>query len=175
MKIGPIIAIVVAAAVTAFLVFSDTSLTEEEANAKRMEAEHADHDHSEHEGEDVSDLDAKVAEAVEIIETGSRPPMVAIQMLLEVVEEDPENIGALMVLGDFSVMSGQYEKAEGRYQTILALEPNNDVALNKLIGVYTTTDKVAEAKTAIQGFLEKNKNHPRSEEYNKLLESLGEQ
>ncbi|NVK27815.1 MAG: tetratricopeptide repeat protein [Flavobacteriia bacterium] len=175
MKIGPIIAIVVAAGLTAFLVFSDTSLSEEEANEKRMEVEHAGHDHEEQGEEEVSDLDAKVAEAVEIIETGSKPPMVAIQMLLEVVEEDPEHIGALMVLGDFSVMSGQYEKAEGRYQTILALEPNNDVALNKLIGVYTSTNKEDEAKSAIQGFLEKNKNHPRSEEYRKLLESLGEQ
>ncbi|GGH66223.1 MAG: tetratricopeptide repeat protein [Bacteroidetes bacterium] len=167
MKTGPIIAVASAAVLTTLLFIAPrTPQTVEVA-----QEEEAVHDHS-HEG--MSPLDAKVAQAVEIIQSQEQPPMVAVGMLREVLEEDPQHIGALMTLGDLSVMSNQLDRAEGRYITILAIEPDNFEALEKLLQVYDATGKVDQAKGAIQEFLEKNERHPERAELEERLSLLQE-
>jgi tetratricopeptide (TPR) repeat protein len=58
---------------------------------------------------------------------GAASPMQGIALLLEVVKKDPNNWKANLSLGMFAMKSGQYEKAVGRFKTLLAqkqeLEP----------------------------------------------------
>ena len=67
-------------------------------------------------------LDKKVAEAVALVQGDA--PMQGIVMLKEVLEEDPENVSALMYLGAFSVQTGQYDKAVERLEKAVAIEPS---------------------------------------------------
>jgi len=55
---------------------------------------------------------------------GSGAPMEGIKLLLEVVKEQPAHIKANMSLGLFSIRSGQYDKAIGRFKTVIANKPN---------------------------------------------------
>lgn len=80
------------------------------------------------EAEKIMALDQKIDSAVALVESGGQP-MKGILMLREVVEEDSTNIKALTRLGQFSIQSGQYDKAEARFATIKRLEPNNMDAL----------------------------------------------
>ena len=80
------------------------------------------------EAEKVVQLDQKIDSAVALVESGGQP-MKGIMMLREVLEEDSTNIKALTRLGQFSIQSGQYDKAEERFRTIEKLEPNNMDAL----------------------------------------------
>ena len=58
---------------------------------------------------------------------GGASPMQGIALLLEVVKKDPKNWNANLNLGMFAMKSGQYEKAVGRFKTLIAqkqeLEP----------------------------------------------------
>jgi len=58
---------------------------------------------------------------------GGAGPMQGIALLLEVVKKDPNNWNANLNLGMFAMKSGQYEKAVGRFKTLIAqkqeLEP----------------------------------------------------
>jgi tetratricopeptide (TPR) repeat protein len=58
---------------------------------------------------------------------GGASPMQGIALLLEVVKKDPNNWNANLNLGMFAMKSGQYEKAVGRFKTLIAqkqeLEP----------------------------------------------------
>lgn len=54
---------------------------------------------------------------------GGKEPMKGIFLLREVIADDPENIDALLNLGFFSMQSGQYDKAEERFKTVVGLQP----------------------------------------------------
>lgn len=71
----------------------------------------------------VSGVNEKVNKAVEIINSGSQPPMAGIKLLREVLEEDPKNEEALFYMGYFSVQSGQYDKAVVRFNEVLEVNP----------------------------------------------------
>lgn len=91
--------------------------------------------------EKVSALDIKVDEAVAIIQSGEGAPMVAIGMLLDVLKEDPNHEKALMWLGNFSMMSGQWDKAIDRFHQLSQLFPENEMyALNKVQALLQTGD-----------------------------------
>lgn len=51
-------------------------------------------------------------------------PMAGIALLREVVDADPKNIRALLQLADFSILSGQYDKAIIRFDEVLAADPS---------------------------------------------------
>lgn len=91
--------------------------------------------------EEASALDVKVDEAVAIIQSGEGAPMVAIGMLLDVLREDPNHEKALMWLGNFSMMSGQWDKAIDRFHQLSQLFPENEMyALNKAQALLQTGD-----------------------------------
>ena len=91
--------------------------------------------------EEASALDVKVDEAVAIIQSGEGAPMVAIGMLLDVLREDPNHEKALMWLGNFSMMSGQWDKAIDRFNQLSQLFPENEMyALNKAQALLQTGD-----------------------------------
>lgn len=76
-----------------------------------------------------------------------KQPMAGIQMLLQIIKDEPENTAALMALGDMSVRSGQLDKAVGRYQQVLKIDENHLNANLGLAKVYESKgDKVAAIK-----------------------------
>lgn len=56
--------------------------------------------------------------------SGTPNPMQGIQLLLEVVKQDPENLKANLNLGLFSMKSGQYDKAVDRFKTVISHAPS---------------------------------------------------
>jgi tetratricopeptide (TPR) repeat protein len=56
--------------------------------------------------------------------TGTPNPMQGIQLLLEVVKNDPKNLKANLNLGLFSMKSGQHEKAVERFKTVISQAPS---------------------------------------------------
>lgn len=74
------------------------------------------------------DEEAKLALATGYIE-GTGEPMRGVQILLAITREKPNDIPANMLLGRMSIQSGQFDKAVGRFETILKQEPANKEAL----------------------------------------------
>ena len=68
----------------------------------------------------------KIQQAIELV--NGPQPMQGIQMLLSMVEENPKNVEAHFVLGEFAIRSGQMEKAVARFNTIIELQPQNTLA-----------------------------------------------
>ena len=56
--------------------------------------------------------------------SGTANPMQGIQLLLEVVKEDPKNVKANTNLGLFSMRSGQFDKAVTRFKTVIEQKPD---------------------------------------------------
>jgi len=81
------------------------------------------------------DEDTKLALAAGYIE-GTGEPMRGVQILLGITREKPGDIPANMLLGRMSVQSGQFDKAVGRFETILKQEPENKEAIFFLIQAY---------------------------------------
>jgi tetratricopeptide (TPR) repeat protein len=73
-----------------------------------------------------SSLDAKTGLGSAVV-NGAGSPMEGIQVLLSVVKEDPKNIKANLNLGLFSMKSGQFDKAVGRFKTVVEQNPNPEV------------------------------------------------
>ncbi len=73
-----------------------------------------------------NDITAKVGQA-EVYVEASENPMQGIQILLEVVKTEPENAKANYSLGLFSMKSGQYDKAIGRFETVAKTQASADV------------------------------------------------
>jgi len=68
----------------------------------------------------------KIQQAIQLV--NGPQPMQGIQMLLAMVEENPKNVEAHFVLGEFAIRSGQMEKAVARFNTIIELQPQNTLA-----------------------------------------------
>jgi tetratricopeptide (TPR) repeat protein len=71
------------------------------------------------------DLDIQVDLGVCLIEGASllgTPPMEGIGILKNVEQQDPTNIKALINLGYFSIQSGQFDKAEERFDQVLTID-----------------------------------------------------
>lgn len=67
---------------------------------------------------------------------GTSQPMQGIQLLLGITRENPDNIPANLMLGQLSIRSGQYDKAQSRFEKVIELEPENTEALYFLAEVY---------------------------------------
>lgn len=66
-------------------------------------------------------VEARLAQAVHLVEEG-KEPMRGIAMLQEILSEDSLNIEAHWHLAQFSVVSGQFDKAAARFETVVALD-----------------------------------------------------
>lgn len=71
---------------------------------------------------DSTSLEARTGLGVAYV-NGAGSPMQGISLLLAVVKQDPKNIKANMSLGLFSIKSGQFDKAIGRFKTVVAIKP----------------------------------------------------
>ena len=63
----------------------------------------------------------------------------------QVVEKDSTNIFAQMVLGQGSLLSGQYDRAIGRFEKVLALQPVNLEAILLMAEVFERKEDKANA------------------------------
>jgi tetratricopeptide (TPR) repeat protein len=79
--------------------------------------------------------ETKLALATAYME-GTGEPMRGVQILLAIVKEKPGDIPANLLLGKMSVQSRQFDKAVGRFETVLKQEPENKEALYFLAQAY---------------------------------------
>lgn len=122
MKREGYIAIVLAAFVGLALYFAPRS-------PKPIALDETESGHQHAQATQVDSLETMVQQAVEMLQSGSAPPMQAIGMLRKVVEIDPDHGSGNFYLGYFSVMSGQYDKAVSRLETVLRVYPQNADAM----------------------------------------------
>lgn len=76
-------------------------------------------------------------------------PMEGILKVRQVVEKDSTNIYAQMVLGHGSLLSGQYDRAIGRFEKVATLQPENLEAILMLAEVY---ERKADKTNAIKWY-----------------------
>jgi predicted Zn-dependent protease len=77
---------------------------------------------------DPDNLELKARLGAAYVE-GTPEPMKGITLLREVVDKDPDNVEALIMLGRFAILSGQYDRAKERLDKVLMLDPNNPEAI----------------------------------------------
>ena len=104
--------------------------------------------------EEMAKLDpaqARTTEAVALV--NGQEPMRGIKMLLEIVEEEPNNVEALWNLGLFSVKSGQYDKALERFKKVVELDAEGyPDALFYLGRTYATLDSIPQAVASLEKY-----------------------
>lgn len=71
--------------------------------------------------------------------------MTGVTILLDVVKKEPQHVNANLILGRLSLISGQFDKAKQRLNTVLSIEPKNTEALLFLAGVYEQTNETEKA------------------------------
>jgi tetratricopeptide (TPR) repeat protein len=80
-------------------------------------------------------VDYKINLASALMESG-KETMQGVQMLLELLQQHPDNIPANLMLGRFGIVSGQYEKAMTRLEKVVKLDPTNTEAYFYLAEAY---------------------------------------
>lgn len=121
------------------------------------------------------DLDIKVDLAVCMIEGASflgTPPMQGIGILKSVEQEDPTNVKALINLGYFSIKSGQYDKAQERFDQVLEIDPEFVDAHLYLADLHEKQKDYAAAIKDLENYKALIQDEKRIEEVNKYIEEL---
>jgi len=97
-------------------------------------------------------MEEKTKKALDIIQGGGAP-MEGITLLLEVIQEDPNNAEALYYLGDFSMKTGQFKKAISRFEVLTKVQPKNDRFWYLLAQSYEMNKNSEKAVIAYNEFL----------------------
>ena len=116
-------------------------------------------------------LDTKVRSAVKMIESGKGNPMEAIFALREVVEVDSNHRDAQFYLGQFSIMSGQWNKAIDRFKKVLRINSSDEYAIESLAIARFQKGEKNGAVEDLKNYLELFPNSSRDSELRTLLES----
>lgn len=116
-------------------------------------------------------LDTKVQSAVKMIESGEGNPMEAIFALREVVELDSNHRDAQFYLGQFSIMSGQWNKAIDRFKKVLRINSSDEYAIESLAIARFQKGEKNGAVEDLKNYLESFPNSSRDSELRTLLES----
>ena len=116
-------------------------------------------------------LDTKVQSAVKMIESGEGNPMEAIFALREVVETDSNHRDAQFYLGQFSIMSGQWNKAIDRFKKVLRINSSDEYAIESLAIARFQKGEKNGAVEDLKNYLESFPNSSRDSELRTLLES----
>lgn len=102
----------------------------------------------------------------------SSNPMEGIAKIRQVVEKDSTNVYAQLTLVKGSLLSGQYDKAIGRLQTVIRLQPDNVEATFLLADLYERTGDKKSAVTWYQKSLQFVKLPEARKEIEKRIEEL---
>lgn len=157
MKKGVVIAIVAAIVVSTGLFFAP--ITPEKKEVEAVDPQ-------------TASLDQKVDEAVLIIQNADGAPMRGIAILREVLSEDPNHVKANYWMGEFSWISGQFDKAVPRFEKVLEVDPDNVDAAKRLVTVYIQLQKNEKAKSVVETFEKNNPNHEALAEMNAILDNI---
>lgn len=117
-------------------------------------------------------LDAKAKLGVIYVSSNAAVPMKGINLLLSVVEEDPNNEFALYNLGFFSMMRGAHDKAVVRFEKLLETHPRNIQAWMHLAESYETLGKNKKAYEALEKVKQLDNSPEVQKEVNKKLQEL---
>jgi hypothetical protein len=117
-------------------------------------------------------LDAKAKLGVIYVSSNATAPMKGINLLLSVVEEDPNNEFALYNLGFFSMMRGAHDKAIVRFEKLLETHPRNIQAWMHLAESYETLGKNKKAYEALEKVKQLDNSPEVQKEVNKKLQEL---
>lgn len=157
MKKGVVIAIVAAIVVSTGLFFAP--ITPEKKEVEAVDPQ-------------TASLDQKVDEAVLIIQNADGAPMRGIAILREVLSEDPNHVKANYWMGEFSWISGQFDKAVPRFEKVLEVDPDNVDAAKRLVTVYIQLQQNEKAKSVVETFEKNNTNHEALAEMNAILDNI---
>jgi len=119
-----------------------------------------------------AELDVKVEEAVKIIQSGSGAPMQAIGLLREVIAVDSNHISANYWLGEFSIASGQFDKAIIRFKKLCRLQPDNAEFIIKLAQAYKGAGQPEEGVAVLNQFLSMHPSDNIKEQINPVLDEM---
>ena len=122
-------------------------------------------------GINANNEDTKLALATAYIE-GTGEPMRGVQILLAIIREKPDDIPANLLLGRMSIQSGQFDKAVGRFETILKLDPENTEAMYFLAQAYEGTGNKQKARELLEKCKTKVNNPDFNKEIDEKLNSL---
>lgn len=104
---------------------------------------------------------------------GSPDPMQGILALRQLVTEDSTNLEAQLNLGLFSLKTVQYDKAEKRFRTVIALDPTYKDGYWYLAGALEGLNRPQEAIINYQEYIKRNKgNSAENEEIEKYIVKL---
>jgi tetratricopeptide (TPR) repeat protein len=103
---------------------------------------------------------------------GSTDPMKGIGMLKEVESADSTNLQVQMVLGAFAVKSGQFDKAEARYQKVLRIKPDYLEAYLFLADVYEKKGEKAKTIETLEKYVSLTPDKEIKEQIKKYIQQL---
>lgn len=98
---------------------------------------------------------------------GTGSTMQGVLLLRDVSDRNPDNIRANIILGQQGIVSGQLDKAMGRFERVLKLEPNNVEAILGLAEVYKNKGDKEKAKE----LLEQSKKIMNNPDYSKDIDN----
>lgn len=99
-------------------------------------------------------------------------PMQGIGLLKEVEQADPNNIKALVNLGYFSVRSGQFDKAEERFNRALEVDSEYIEAYLYLADLYEKQQQTGKAIEVLKTYMGKVDDPDREAEVNRYITEL---
>ncbi|GAB4419506.1 MAG: hypothetical protein OHK0039_32000 [Bacteroidia bacterium] len=102
----------------------------------------------------------------------SENSMKGILTIRQVLDINPDNVEASLQLGRFSIQTGQFDKAEARFRTVLRLDPRNEAAQVQLAAALAGQDKHSEARSTLETLLENTVDPDIQRKATELLNSL---
>lgn len=105
---------------------------------------------------DSTNTDYRIRYAGALMESGG-PPMQGVAILLDIVRQDSTNVDAQLMLANFGIVSGQFDKAIARFQKILYLHPQNEEALLGMAQAHESAGNRQEAITALEKYAQVTK------------------
>lgn len=120
---------------------------------------------------DSTNTENKLRLASAYMENGSAP-MQGVSILLDIVKKDSTNIDALLMLGRFGIISGQYDKAIARLEKILYLRPQNSEALLLMAEAYNAQGNKTKAIELLERCKKTVSNPETKAEIEKYIKSI---
>ena len=115
--------------------------------------------------------DAKIRMAVAYLE-GQTEPMKGVTLLREIIDKDPDNITANLILGKYGIVSGQFDKAAQRLEKVLSIDSLNVDAYLYLAEAYEGMGNKAKAIEALEKCRDIVQHSGFSKEISKYIEKL---
>lgn len=104
----------------------------------------------------MSPEQARINLALSYISDNKQPPMKGILMMRDIADADPLNSAAVYYTAEFSMKSGQYDKAVMRYRQLLRTTtgPQQIQAAQGLIQAYFMLGDTTQARTIMNEYFE---------------------